>query len=44
MTPIVGSIESDGDDLTEAEIRVLARKFYGDSSPRDHGDGRWGEP
>ena len=43
MKRIVGSIESDSEDLTEGEILALAREFYGDSSPRDHGDGRWGE-
>ena len=43
MTRIVGSIESDDEDLTEAKILALAREFYGDSSPRDHGDSRWGE-
>jgi hypothetical protein len=43
MKRIVGSIESDGEDLTEAEILALAREFYGERSPRDHGDGRWGE-
>jgi hypothetical protein len=43
MKRIVGSIESDGEDLTEAEILALAKEFYGDSSPRDHGDSRWGE-
>jgi hypothetical protein len=43
MKRIVGSIESDSEDLTEAEILALARDFYGDGSPRDHGDGRWGE-
>ncbi len=43
MKRIVGSIESDSEDLTEGEILALARQFYGDSSPRDHGDGRWGE-
>jgi hypothetical protein len=43
MNRIVGSIESDSEDLTEAEILSLARGFYGESSPRDHGDGRWGE-
>ena len=25
------------------EILALARQFYGDAPPRDHGDGRWGE-
>jgi hypothetical protein len=43
MKRIVGSIESDSEDLTEAEILALAREFYGEGSPRDHGDGRWGE-
>jgi hypothetical protein len=43
MQRIVGSIESDSEDLTEGEILALARQFYGDSPPRDHGDGRWGE-
>jgi hypothetical protein len=43
MKRIVGSIESDSEDLTEGEILALARQFYGDSPPRDHGDGRWGE-
>ena len=43
MKRIVGSIESDSDELTEAEILALAREFYGEASPRDHGDGRWGE-
>ena len=43
MKRIVGSIESDSEDLTEAEILELAREFYGNASPRDHGDGRWGE-
>ncbi len=43
MKRIVGSVESDDEDLTEAEILALAREFYGDPSPRDHGDGRWGE-
>jgi hypothetical protein len=43
MKRIVGSIESDGEDLTEAEILALARGFYCDSPPRDHRDGRWGE-
>jgi hypothetical protein len=35
--------ESDDEDLTEAKILALAREFYGEGSPRDHGDGRWGE-
>jgi hypothetical protein len=43
MKRIVGSIESDSEDLTEGEILALARQFYGDSPSRDHGDGRWGE-
>ena len=43
MKRIVGSMETDGEDLTEAEILALAREFYGDSPPRDYGDGRWGE-
>jgi hypothetical protein len=43
MTRIVGSIESDGENLTEAEILAIAREFYGEAAPRDHGDGRWGE-
>jgi len=43
MKRIVGSIESDSEDLTEAEILALAREFYGETSPRDHGDGRWSE-
>ncbi len=43
MKRIVGSIESDAEDLTEADILALAREFYGDGSPRDRGDGRWGE-
>jgi hypothetical protein len=43
MKRIVGSIESDAEDLTEADILALTREFYGDGSPRDHGDGRWGE-
>jgi hypothetical protein len=43
MKRIVGSVESDDEDLTEAKILALARNFYGDSSPRDYGDGRWGE-
>jgi hypothetical protein len=40
---IVGSIDADEEDLTEAQLLALARDFYGDTSPRDHGDGRWGE-
>ncbi|HTU30543.1 MAG TPA: hypothetical protein VMF07_14255 [Solirubrobacteraceae bacterium] len=40
---IVGSIDADEEDLTEAQLLALAREFYGDGSPRDHGDGRWGE-
>ncbi|MGO9488333.1 MAG: hypothetical protein ACLQBB_04805 [Solirubrobacteraceae bacterium] len=43
MKRVVGSIESDAEDLTEADVLALAREFYGDSPPRDHGDGRWGE-
>ena len=43
MKRIVGSIESDDRDLTEAQILALSRKFYGEDAPRDHGDGRWGE-
>ncbi len=43
MKRIVGSIESDTEELTEAAILALAREFYGEGSPRDHGDGRWGE-
>lgn len=43
MKRIVGSTESDAEDLTEAEILALARNLYGDSSPRDYSDGRWGE-
>ena len=43
MKRIVGSIESDAEDLTEAQILALAKEFYGERSPRDHGDGRWGE-
>ena len=43
MKRIVGSIESDDEDLTEAKILALAREYYGEDSPRDHGDGRWGE-
>jgi hypothetical protein len=43
MSRIVGSVEADDEDLTEAQIVALSRDFYGDSSPRDHGDGRWGE-
>jgi hypothetical protein len=43
MKRIVGSIESDEEDLTEAQILALARSFYGEPAPRDHGDGRWGE-
>ncbi len=43
MKRIVGTIESDSEDLTEAEILALAREFYGETSQRDHGDGRWGE-
>jgi len=43
MKRIVGSIESDDEDLTEAKILTLAREFYGEGPPRDHGDGRWGE-
>jgi hypothetical protein len=43
MKRIVGSIEADDEDLTEPEILARARAFYGDDSPRDHGDGRWGE-
>jgi hypothetical protein len=43
MKRIVGSIETDDEDLTEAEILALSRNFYGDQPPRDHGDGRWGE-
>ena len=42
MKRIVGSIESDDEDLTEAKILALARGFYGEDSPRDHGDSRWG--
>jgi hypothetical protein len=42
MKRIVGSLEADGQDLTEAEVLALARGFYGDDSPRDQGDGRWG--
>ncbi len=41
---IVGSIESDSENLTEGELLALAREFYGDSPARDHGDGQWGEP
>lgn len=40
---IVGLIETDDEDLTEPKILAQARAFYGDDSPRDHGDGRWGE-
>jgi hypothetical protein len=43
MRRVVGPIEADGEDLTEAELLALAREFYADDSPRDHGDGRWGE-
>jgi hypothetical protein len=43
MKRIVGSIETDEEDLTEANILALSRSFYGESSPRDYGDGRWGE-
>jgi len=43
MKRIVGSIESDDEDLTEAQILALAREFYGEAAPRDHGDGQWGE-
>ena len=43
MKRIVGSIESDDEDLTEAKLLALAREFYDEGSPRDHGDGRWGE-
>ena len=43
MKRIVGSVETDDEDLTEAKILALARDFYGEDSPRDHGDGRWGE-
>jgi len=43
MKRIVGSIESDGEDLTEAQLLALARRFYGDDAQRAHADGRWGE-
>jgi hypothetical protein len=43
MQRIVGSTASDAEDLTEAAILALAREFYGDSSPHDYSDGRWGE-
>jgi hypothetical protein len=43
MKRIVGSVESDDEDLTEAQILALSRQFYGENSPRDHRDGRWGE-
>jgi hypothetical protein len=43
MTRIVGSIECDDEDMTEAQVLALARGFYGDELPRDHGDGQWGE-
>jgi len=43
MRRIVGSMETDDEDLTEAEVLALSRRFYGESPPRDHGDGRWGE-
>jgi hypothetical protein len=43
MKRIVGSVESDSEDLTEGEILALAKQFYGDSPRRDYGDGRWGE-
>ena len=43
MKRIVGSLEADGEDLTVAQVLALAREFYGDDSPRDQGDGRWGE-
>ena len=43
MKRIVGSIETDDEDLTEAKILALARSYYGEDSPRDHGDSRWGE-
>jgi hypothetical protein len=43
MKRIVGSIETDDEDLTEAKILALSRSFYGERSPRDYGDGRWGE-
>jgi hypothetical protein len=40
---IAGSVDTDEEDLTEAQLLALAREFYGEPSPRDHGDGRWGE-
>jgi hypothetical protein len=43
MKRIVGSMESDDEDLTEAQVLALAKEFYGEAPPRDHGDGRWGE-
>jgi hypothetical protein len=43
MKRIVGSVETDEEDLTEAKILALSRSFYGDRSRRDYGDGRWGE-
>ena len=43
MKRVVGSIDSDAEDLTEAQILALAKQFYGDTPSRDHSDGRWGE-
>ena len=40
---IAGSVDTDEADLTEAQLLALAREFYGERSPRDHGDSRWGE-
>jgi hypothetical protein len=38
-----GTIDTDEEDLTEGQVLALAREFYDDQLPRDHGDGRWGE-
>jgi hypothetical protein len=43
MKRVVGSIDSDSEDLTEAQILALAEEFYGEAPSRDRGDGRWGE-
>jgi hypothetical protein len=43
LARIAGSIDVEEEDLSEAQIIALAREFYGDSPPRDQGDGRWGE-
>jgi hypothetical protein len=41
---VVADIRADLDHLDDKQILRLAQQYFGDSPPRDFGDGRWGEP